>query len=596
MGEFSTEQNFLASVSKQEGVVFSEEGVLRFTFWDYGLFVAMLGVSALIGVYFGFITKKKQDNTEEYLLGGKKMSIFPVSCSLIASHISGSTMLGVPTQIYAYGTQYWMFVICATLTLLSIVYIFLPTFYDLQMTSCFLYLEKRFDRRVRLVASSMFAVSVMLFVPVIIYVPALAFNQVTGINVHLVTPIICAICIFYTTVGGLKAVVYTDALQFMMIVGATLMVMFLGVGITGGFSGVWEAAERGGRLIFFNMDPNPRLGSSFWSVSLGLSIIWISLLGVTQSSVQRFLSVPDMKSARKSVWIFTLGLIFIKSCCIFVGLIIYAKYETCDPYSMGVVAKLDQILPYFIMDVGAKIPGLPGIFIAGIFSAALSSMSSSLNTLAGTIYEDFLRHRFPKASEKQASSTMKIIVVILGVIQLACVFVVERMGTIFYLTLAINGITAGALLGIFSMGMLLRKANTKGVVLGTILSTVVVSTIMIGAQFAQRPSPLPLRVDGCEGVNSTIPSTDQTIAEEDDMHWIFLISPMYYSLIGFLIILFVGYPVSLLTGGCDLPDERLLCHFVRSREFKERQSRKEEEAKYAKIDQTLKDLEANGKI
>ncbi|GAB0095301.1 sodium-coupled monocarboxylate transporter 1 [Sergentomyia squamirostris] len=587
MAEFTTEASTLPDFG-------SEEHILRFGIWDYGLFIGMLAISALIGVYFGFMSKKKQDNTEEYLLGGKKMSIFPVSCSLIASHISGSTILGVPTQIYAYGTQYWMIVICAFLTLLSIIYIFLPVFHDLQLTSCFSYLEKRFDRKVRVVASFMFALNVMLFVPAVIYVPALAFNQVTGVNLHLITPIICAICIFYTTVGGLKAVVYTDALQFIMMVGATLLVMFLGIGLTGGFSGVWETAQRGGRLIFFEMDPNPRLGSSFWTVTLGLSVTWISLLGVTQSSVQRFLSMPDMKSARKSVWVFTLGMIFIKSCCIFVGLIIYAKYETCDPYTKGTVSKLDQILPYFIMDVGAKIPGLPGIFIAGIFSAALSSMSSSLNTLAGTIYEDFFRHRYPKASEKQASNRMKMIVVILGIIQLACVFVVERMGTVFYLTLSLNGICAGALLGIFGMGMLLRKANTKGIISGTIVSLVIVSVIVIGAQFAKRPSPLPLRVDGCPGMNVTIPATQASILPEDDFPAIFLISPMYYSLLGFIIILLVGYTVSLLTGGNEIQDERLLCHFVRSREFRERQ--KTEEAHYAKIGQTLKELEANGKI
>ena len=86
----------------------------------------------------------------------------------------------------------------------------------------------------------------------------------------------------------------------------------------------------------------------------------------------------------------------------------YAKYETCDPVAAGIVKKVDQILPYFVMDVGGKIPGLPGLFIAGIFSAALSTMSSNLNTLSGTIYEDFLRHRLPNATEKTASNIMKV--------------------------------------------------------------------------------------------------------------------------------------------------------------------------------------------
>lgn len=96
--------------SSTEGAIVGE---LRFSFIDYGIFALLLALSTLIGVYFGFISKRKQNNTTEYLLGGKTMNKFPVSASLIATHISGITLLGVPSEIYANGTQYWVFIVCA---------------------------------------------------------------------------------------------------------------------------------------------------------------------------------------------------------------------------------------------------------------------------------------------------------------------------------------------------------------------------------------------------------------------------------------------------------------------------------------------------
>lgn len=209
------------------------------------------------------------------------------------------------------------------------------------------------------------------------------------------------------------------------------------------------------------MDPNPFVRTTFWTVAIGMSTLWVSMMGVNQSSMQRFLAVPDIRKARQTLISFIFGQIFVKSCCVLIGLIIYAKYESCDPFTTKEIKKVDQVLPYFVMDVASQIPGLPGIFIAGIFSAALSSMSSCWNTLAGTIYEDFIRPRTPDATEERASTVMKVIVAVLGLITLGLVFVVERLGTVFTVTFSIQGLTAGTMLGIFSFGMICRRGNTK---------------------------------------------------------------------------------------------------------------------------------------
>jgi sodium-coupled monocarboxylate transporter 8/12 len=131
------------------------------------------------------------------------------------------------------------------------VYVYLPVFYNLQIVSTYEYLERRFDNRTRLFASFLYAISVLLYLPIVVYIPALAFSAATGINVHFITPVVCGICIFYTTIGGLKAVVWTDTLQFTVTVGAIATVSVLGVKSAGGFMEVWNKALEGERLDIF---------------------------------------------------------------------------------------------------------------------------------------------------------------------------------------------------------------------------------------------------------------------------------------------------------------------------------------------------------
>jgi Na+/proline symporter len=223
-------------------------------------------------------------------------------------------------------------------------------------------------------------------------------------------------------------------------------------------------------------------------VTTGLTTLWISNVGITPECVQRFVAIPKLSDAIKACWIFGVGHIVIKLFAIYNGLLIFAKYtiEKCDPVYNGDVEKYDQIFPYYVMDVARNIPGLPGLFIVGALSAALSSMSSCLNALSGTIYEDFIRPYLPNASEARASSIMKIVTFCVGEYHERCfhrgltetddissvkygfsmfsflisgcvcfglVFVVERLGGVFSIGIALSGISSGPLLGLFTMGM-----------------------------------------------------------------------------------------------------------------------------------------------
>lgn len=153
--------------------------------------------------------------------------------------------------MYAYGIQYWATAISGLIVTIITAYFFLPVFYDLQIVSCFTYLERRYSQSVCSLASAMYTISIVVHLPLLVYAPAIAFSQVTGVNLYVITPITCVICIFYTTFGGVRAVIWTDTLQFTAMVGAIGAVIYLGTSQLGGFAEVFRLADEGKRLIFF---------------------------------------------------------------------------------------------------------------------------------------------------------------------------------------------------------------------------------------------------------------------------------------------------------------------------------------------------------
>ncbi|XP_055316602.1 sodium-coupled monocarboxylate transporter 1-like [Sitodiplosis mosellana] len=603
----STVRDNLINASEQHQQDDVNNFVFHFSWLDYGFFVGLLSISALIGIHYGFFSKHKQNNTDEYILGGRSMKILPVATSMIATHISGQTLVGLPTEIYSNGTQYVVFVITSVLLGLALAYIFLPLYHNLGVTSSFEYLERRFDRRIRFLATFVYTIKYILFTPAVIYVPALVFSQVSGLDLHYVTPVICAVCVFYTTIGGLRAVVCTDFIQFLLMLTAVIVIITLGTTGVGGFANVWSAAERGGRLILFNMDPSPFVRTSFWTILLSLTVNWMSNSGVGQTTVQRFLSVPDLHAARRSVLFFTIGMIFIKLLAMFLGLVIYATYEHCDPIRAGIVSRSDEIVSYYVVQIGQRLPGVAGLFIAGIFAAALSTMSSALNTLAGTIYSDVVKHCLGKQTEKQASNTMKWICVVLGIIVTILVFLVEKLGSVFQIGISIGGVFTGSFLSMFVLGMTSRSANAKGLIVGVIVSCSLLLVMMIGAQLnniAKEPT-LPVQMDGCSSevfrnMTSTSNSTqsaphESPIGPNQEVFWLFRISFMCYATIGFVVSIVVGQVVSWLSGGASqIIDENLLIPFFQSNEFKERMNRKPE-TRYATIDQMLIEMAKQSK-
>ncbi|XP_055606677.1 sodium-coupled monocarboxylate transporter 1-like [Uranotaenia lowii] len=542
----------------------------KFGLYDYVVFVLMLASCAMIGVYFGFIKKKakKGDGEADYLVGGRQMSVIPVSLSLIASFISGISLLGTPTEIYVYGIQY-MYIVGGVVSMgFIMMYIYLPVFHNLQLTSTYQYLQTRFDKRMRLFGSVLFTFATMAWLPIVIYVPALAFNQVTGVNVHLITPLVCVICIFYTCVGGLKAVVWTDVVQTVMMFGAMLLIIIKGTLDVGGLDVVIDRAMASGRIELPDLRFDMTTRHNIYSCVIGGVVYWLKTNAVSQNMIQRYLSLPTLKDANRALWTFIVGTLFLLGLCCYSGLLIYAKYYDCDPLTTKLAKAKDQLLPLLVMDTLGDFPGLPGLFVAGVFSAALSSLSTGLNSMSAVVLEDFFKPFSNRPlSERATAIIMRSVVGVFGVICVCLVLVVEKLGAVLQLSMSLGSVSNGPLLGIFTLGVLIPWANGTGAIVGGTIGLVVMAWICFKAQIAIATGEMtfetkPVDTQGCSyhfiasepmsmlAMNATTTSTQVTPASEPEFA-LYHISYLWYTLMGALITMVIAVIVSFIVGAND---------------------------------------------
>ncbi|XP_076278048.1 sodium-coupled monocarboxylate transporter 1 [Lasioglossum baleicum] len=531
--------------------------------YDYSVFAFMLMICGVIGVYFGFVSKSSGE--VEYLVGGRNMKTFPVSFSLIASFISGISLLGTPTEVYVHGTSYLFIALGVIVVGFVMSIIYLPVFHELKLTSTYEYLERRFDKKIRLLGSALFSIGVMTWLPIVIYVPALAFNQVTGANVHIVTPFVCMVCIFYTCVGGIRAVVWTDFIQTFIMFGSMLLIIIKGTSDVGGLPVVLRRNLESGRLELPSADWNPLTRHTIWSLVIGGFVHWLQISAINQNMIQRYLSLPTLKSARRALWIFIVGVVIIMGTCGYAGMLIYAWYHECDPLTTKLASAKDQLLPLLVMNVLKEMPGLPGLFVAGVFSAALSSLSTGLNSMSAVVLEDFIKpFRKTPFTPKAADILMKLTVVILGIICVALVFVVEKTGShVLQLTTSLASITSGPSLGIFSMGVLLPWVNAKGALLGGLSGLSFMSWISLSAEAAIASGKLkfdekPVSTEGCyytfpqvENLMIFLPPDNILNEGEDNLLpeplALYRLSYLWYTVTGALVTMSVGLLVSLIS-------------------------------------------------
>ena len=296
------------------------EKIVRPLSWvDYLVLSIMLLISALIGLYFAWQDRKKKNlNTEDYLLGGREMEAWPVSLSLTASFMSSITVLGTPVEFYMNGSMFiWCALAYCLVPIVTAVF-FIPVFYPLKISTSYQYFRLRYgSKALELASSTVYTIQTMLYMGIVLYAPSLALNQVTGINLWAAAAINTVICTVYTVLGGLKAVIWTDAFQAMTIIVGFISVIAVGSKDFGGMGNISAIYESAGRYFFTDFRIDPRIRHTFWTIQFGSVLgIWGGVFGINQSMVQRYFSCKSMKTAQRSVLYSAFGLVIILVLCI----------------------------------------------------------------------------------------------------------------------------------------------------------------------------------------------------------------------------------------------------------------------------------------
>ncbi|XP_071499638.1 sodium-coupled monocarboxylate transporter 1-like [Diadema antillarum] len=563
----------------------ADDNAKTFSAADYVIFAGMLIISAGIGVYHA-LTGGRQRTTQEFLMADRKMNPIPVAFSLVASFISAITFLGTPAENYVHGCMYWMFGFAYIGVGLATAFFYLPMFYRLNLTSANEYLERRFSRAVRICGMLTFCAQTVIYMGIVIYAPALALSAVTGLNLWGSVLAIGIVCTFYTTIGGMKAVLWTDVFQVtVMMIGFLAIIIETSIRL-GGMGNAWRIADEGGRIDFIDFNPDPTVRHTFWSVVIGGTFTWTAVYGVNQSQVQRYLTCGDVKVAKQAVLYATIGMVIVVCFACLSGIVMYAFYADCDPYTLGKVSQTDQLVPYLVMDIFGNRPGLPGLLVSAAFSAALSTVSSGLNSLAAVTGEDIVKSIWPNMSEAKYTKITKMFAAMYGILCIAMAFLASVMGSILQTALSIFGMIGGPLLGLFSSGMFFPWTNSIGAMSGLFTGLVFTFWVKIGSQIYPPPSDKPpLSIAGCPVDNSTMfNSTDfmETTVEAVTYSMINATAPMmeeagrpaiaqlyalsysWYSAAAWLVTVFVALVVSFITGPtkpADL-DPRLFCSVV----------------------------------
>ncbi|KAG0724278.1 Sodium-coupled monocarboxylate transporter 1 [Chionoecetes opilio] len=498
-----TEMATVAAISLEESLM-EDLDAYKFKTADWVVFVLMLVVSVLIGVVSALRDRKKA-TIQDYLIGGGNMPPLAVALSLMGGWISAISILGNPTEIYFYGTQLSIALIGCIPGAIVVNKLMLPIFYNLKIVSLSEYLELRYHSTVlRKVGSFVSLLNLFLRMGMCLYAPSLALSTVTSLSTFASMAIMGAIVTFYTTIGGVKAVVYTDVLQTLLMFGGVLAVVVMCCIELGGIGKVWAIAERGDRLEFFNMNPSIYERHTFLStLCMGFAFI-INTLGISQSSYQRFASVSTFKTATGCIDSFISSWLDCGVCGSYSSSLVWSPTPPTARAILSPQARSKnpgQILP-FLVKIARSHPRPVWPLCGGGVWRVLSTLSSCGNSAACMVWEDFLKPLpfFSKLSDKSATLVVKILSSFTGVLSVVLGLVMGSLGNIFHVLFSLPQLPKrDRFSGLFLTGILLPWVNAKGAFIG-FLAALTFNVWMVVGNFVTgggSPARLPLSVAGC---------------------------------------------------------------------------------------------------
>lgn len=440
-----------------------------FQLLDYTILVGYL----LLMIFVGWWSSSNQSGTDDFFKGGQRIPGWAAGLSIYGTQLSAITFMSIPAKTYTTNWNYFFLQMTIILAMPVIVRYFIPFFRRLNITSAYEYLEKRFSYAVRALASLLFIFLQVGRLAIVLLLPSMALTLVTGIDVMVCILMMGVVTILYTMYGGIEAVIWTDVVQVVILLGGaflTIVLILFQLDLSPG--AVWQLVSEENKIQLFNLNlsfSEPTL----WVVLIGGMAINIVSYGTDQAVVQRYLTTKDEQSARRSL---RLGAwMALPSALLFfsIGTLLFLFYRQFPAKVDIGQTSADAIYPWYIV---SQMPsGVTGFLISAIFAAAMSTLSSSLNSVSAAFTVDFYRRFRPTGSESLYLQLARIITLVVGVFGTVLALVMSKWGisSLWDQFNTILGLFTGGIGGLFILGIFFDKVHAKGALAGVLLSALI---------------------------------------------------------------------------------------------------------------------------
>ena len=425
---------------------------MGFTLLDYAVLFSYLIATAVLGTLLG----RGQKNIEDYFLGGKNMPWWAISVSIVATETSTLTFIGAPSIAYTGDLTFLQIAGGYLIGKILVSFVLIPGYFRGQIQSAYEVLNVRFGSSVRAFSAILFQVTRTLADGVRLFATALVLSVVTQMSDVWTIVIIGLVTIFYTFYGGMTAVVWNDVIQLAIyLIGAIIAFFMILERIPGGWEEVVHIAAPEAKLQFLDLSWDLSLPYTLWAGLIGGAFLTFATHGADQMMVQRYLACGTPRKSQIALIVSGVIVFFQFLLFLVIGVLLYAFYHHV-PLGRE-LDQIDRIFPIFIVE--QMPPGVSGLVIAAIFAAAMSTLSSSLNSLASSSVNDFYRPYFvPNASDKHYLMISRTLTLGWGILLILVSLLARNWGEVLPVGLTIASVTMGAVLGIFLLGLLPGRA------------------------------------------------------------------------------------------------------------------------------------------
>jgi SSS family solute:Na+ symporter len=434
----------------------------RLPFIDLAILVVYLVATVGLGCWFGF----RKPTTDTFMAGGRSLPGWAVGLSMFGSYVSSISFLANPGKSFATNWNAFVFSLATPVAALVAVHWFVPFFRRSGEISAYQHLERRFGPWARSYAVICYLLTQMSRSAAVVYLLALAVSPLTGWSVTTVILLTGTIMIIYSIFGGIEAVVWIGVVQsVVLLLGPFVCIVAILALIPGGVASVVDTAAEFNKFSFGSMSltlDEP----TFWVVLMYGLTINLGIFAVDQSYVQRYISTPDMRQAKRSVWVAAALYVPTAAVFFFIGTALFALHSSRPelfPATLDAHGRPDEVFPYFIAH---QLPiGMSGLVIAAIFAASMDSSLSSMATL--TLSDCYKRYFRPQANERESMWVLQSSTLIWGILSTVVALTMIHSTSALDVRWHLAGIFSGGVLGLFLLGLISHRADNATAIVAT---------------------------------------------------------------------------------------------------------------------------------